>query len=80
MSSERIDWATVPMVFTVRTACPECGCFGYKRSRTDSFSDHTVQKKVVCKRCSPPYKIVAEVSEPESQSCPFRANSDFGSL
>jgi hypothetical protein len=58
--STRIDWGAAPYVFIPIPTCPNCGGPGYNRTRTESNGDGSTMKKVVCRNCGSPYKIVLE--------------------
>ena len=54
------DWASVPIVFVVRPACPSCGCEDRDRRRTYSGGDGSKSKRMICRQCRQPWLLVEE--------------------
>ena len=58
--AERIKWADVPIVYipprpTVH--CPGCRHHRHTFVRSEATGDGTVTRKMICNRCSEPFKI-----------------------
>lgn len=56
-----INWATAEQVEITLPACPNCDCLDYRKVRTDPNGDGSRTRKVICKGCKSPYKIVVEL-------------------
>lgn len=61
----RESWASAPYRFIEIATCPDPACRSpdYKKIRTEKASDGTKMKKVICRKCGSPYKIVLELPE-----------------
>jgi hypothetical protein len=57
----RIHWADVPTVFIVLPACVHCGGTDYQTIRSEPNGDGSTTRKAVCRVCSHPFKICAEL-------------------
>ena len=60
---QRVDWSATPMVFVVLPVCDHCGSPKYDRVRTAGGGDGSVTKKVICRECGHPYRIILELPE-----------------
>jgi hypothetical protein len=59
----RIDWQAAPYVFVVAPSCPHCGSAGYSKVRSEAGGDGSTTRKVICRGCSEPYRIVIELPD-----------------
>lgn len=60
---ERVDWAAAPMVFVPMATCAHCGSTKYDTRRSLDNGDGSRTKLAVCRTCSQPFKIAAELPE-----------------
>jgi hypothetical protein len=59
----RIDWTLAEFVYVVIPCCPSCKSTKYDSQRSIDVGDGAREKLAICRRCSTPFRICAELPE-----------------